>query len=63
MENQSVLEEKDKMIRSLQSELKAYEEQLSDLKISLNTQSKRIEFKESSFKEQLAKLNDKYQQS
>ena len=33
------------------------------MKISLNTQQKRITFKESSFKEQLEKLNEKYHQS
>ena len=57
MENQTIIDERDKVIRQLQAEKKALEEEYSDTKISLNTQQKRITFKENSFKEQLNKLN------
>ena len=47
----------------MQIQMKKYEEEISDLKISLNTQQKRVEFKENTNKEQFSKLNEKYQQS
>lgn len=47
----------------MQNQLKLYEEEISDLKININTQQKRIQLKQLSLKDQLNKLNEKYAQS
>lgn len=47
----------------MQAQLKQYEQEINDMKMSMNTQQKRIEFKEAGLKDQLAKMNQKYQQS
>ena len=63
LETHLLLEEKEKIMKEMQIQMKKYEEEISDLKISLNTQQKRVEFKENTNKEQFSKLNEKYQQS
>ena len=57
------LEDKDKAIRMLNEDIKDLSEQLEDCKISLNMQEKRLEFKEATLKQQLGKINEKYQQA
>lgn len=41
----------------MQIQLKTYQEEISDLKMSNSTQQKRLEFKEANLKEQIDKLN------
>ncbi len=41
----------------MQVQLKTYEEEISDLKMSISTQQKRLQFKEVNLKEQIDKLN------
>jgi DNA repair exonuclease SbcCD ATPase subunit len=63
MESQSLMDEKEKLVKELQGQLKQREDEIENLKINLNTQHKRIELKETSLKDHLNKLNDKYVQS
>jgi hypothetical protein len=42
MESQSILEEKEKLIKEMQMQLKQCEEDINDLKMNLNTQQKRV---------------------
>ena len=63
MENELLLEERLKLVKTLTHDLKEAREELEDLKINKTAQDKKYEFKEQSFKEQFEKLNEKYQQS
>ena len=57
------LQEKENAVKALQDELKSSKDLIEDLKISVATQEKRAELKETNFKEQLSKMTEKYQQS